>query len=188
MKNIVIFASGNGSNAQRIAEYFENRDDIAIRRIYANKKDAYVLTRARNMAIDTLVFDRDDFYGSGRVLEQLRLDRPDLIVLAGFLWKIPEDILREYEGRIINIHPALLPGYGGKGMYGARVHEAVIANGDDISGITIHYVNERYDEGRIIFQATCPVRSDDTADSLAARVHELEYAHFPVQIEKLLDT
>jgi len=186
MKNIVIFASGNGSNAQRIAEYFTNTRGVNIKRIYSNKKDAYVLTRAANLNIGSVVFDRQDFYHTERVLDALVRDMPDLIVLAGFLWKIPDPILARFNGKIINIHPALLPKYGGKGMYGSRVHEAVIESGDDRSGITIHYVNEKYDEGEIIFQAECSIDPGETPETLASKVHALEYAHFPVVIEKLL--
>ena len=186
MKNIVIFASGNGSNAQRIAEYLAYREDVTIKRIYCNKPDAYVLTRARNLGIASRVFSRHEFYESGEVLQNLIADNPDLIVLAGFLWKVPDPVVQHFSGRIVNIHPALLPKYGGKGMYGSRVHEAVIQSGDKRSGITIHLVNDKYDEGEIIFQASCPVTADDTPESLAARVHALEYAHFPVEIEKLL--
>ncbi len=186
MKNIVIFASGNGSNAQRIAEYFADQGSVAVTRIYSNKQDAYVLVRAKNLNIESRVFNRQEFYETDNVLNDLVKDNPDLIVLAGFLWKIPDPIVHRFNGKIINIHPALLPRYGGKGMYGSKVHQAVIDSGDEKSGITIHYVNEKYDEGRIIFQASCDVSSDDTPDSLAAKVHQLEYAHFPVQIEKLL--
>jgi phosphoribosylglycinamide formyltransferase-1 len=186
MKNIVIFASGNGSNAQRIAEYFADKREVSIKRIYSNKTDAFVLTRARNLNIPGRAFTRQEFYESGTILRELENDKPDLIVLAGFLWKVPDPIIARFPNRIINIHPALLPKYGGKGMYGARVHEAVIQNEDKTSGITIHFVNERYDEGAIIFQASCPVSKDDTPDTLAVRVHQLEYAHFPEQIEKLL--
>ena len=186
MKNIVIFASGNGTNAQRIAEYFDEQGNVAVRRIYSNKQDAYVLVRAQNLGIESRVFNRQEFYETDSILNDLVNENPDLIVLAGFLWKIPDPIVQQFNGKIINIHPALLPRYGGKGMYGSRVHQAVIESGDEKSGITIHYVNEKYDEGRIIFQATCDVSSDDTPETLAAKVHQLEYAHFPEQIEKLL--
>lgn len=186
MKNIVIFASGNGSNAQRIAEYFANNKDLKISRIYTNKPDAYVINRAKNLNIEARVFNRHDFYESGGIFDELMASKPDLIVLAGFLWKVPDEIIAGFNGKIINIHPALLPKYGGKGMYGSRVHEAVINNGDTRSGISIHFVNERYDEGQIIFQAVCEVSPDDTPDTLAAKIHELEYEHFPVVIEKLL--
>lgn len=186
MKNIVIFASGNGSNAQRIAEYFASEKDVIIKRIYSNKPGAYVLTRANQLGISSFVFDRSDFYDQDTVLNELSKDKPDLIVLAGFLWKIPDAIIQAYADKIINIHPALLPKFGGKGMYGSRVHEAVIDSGDKVSGITIHYVNNRYDEGKVIFQARCSVLPADTPETLASRIHALEYAHFPAVIHSLL--
>jgi len=186
MKKIVIFASGSGSNAQRIAEEFAQIPDIQIDRIYCNKSDAFVLERAKKLSIPAFVFNRDDFYTNGKVLEQLLSDTPDLIVLAGFLWLIPENIIKKYEGHIINIHPALLPKYGGKGMYGINVHNAVIANKEKESGITIHLVNEKFDDGDILFQASCSLTPDDTPDTLARKIHELEYEHFPRIIEKHL--
>ena len=186
MKKIVIFASGSGSNAQRIAEEFAQIPDIQIDRIYCNKSNAFVLERAKNLSIPAFVFNRDDFYTNGKVLEQLLSDTPDLIVLAGFLWLIPENIIKKYEGHIINIHPALLPKYGGKGMYGINVHNAVIANKEKESGITIHLVNEKFDDGDILFQASCSLTPDDTPDTLARKIHELEYEHFPRIIEKHL--
>lgn len=186
MKNIVLFASGSGTNVQRIAEYFYNREDVHIARIYSNKADAFVLKRAEKLNIESFVFNRDDFYQNNSVLEQLQKDNPDLIVLAGFLWLIPEAVLEHFEGKIINIHPALLPKYGGKGMYGSRVHEAIIRAGEQESGISIHLVNPRYDEGEIIFQARCSIGEEDTPETLAAKIHQLEYAHFPVIIDNLL--
>jgi phosphoribosylglycinamide formyltransferase 1 len=184
MSKLAIFASGNGSNAQRIAEYFAGHPSITTDLILSNNPGAYVLTRARNLGIPAIVFDRESFYSTGQILEKLEEYRIDYIILAGFLWLIPQNILRSFPGRIINIHPALLPKYGGKGMYGMKVHEAVIAAGDPESGITIHYVNEHYDEGRIIFQAACPVSAGETAESLAEKVHALEYRHFPEIIER----
>jgi len=186
MKRIVIFASGSGSNAQRITEYFAKKPEVSIVRIYCNKKDAFVLQRAANLNIPATLFSRDDFYKSDKVSSQLRNENPDLIVLAGFLWLIPDSILKIYQGRIINIHPALLPKYGGKGMYGSFVHEAIIRAGEKESGITIHYVNEFYDEGMIIFQAKCKIEKEDTPPILAAKIHQLEHKHFPEEIEKLL--
>lgn len=186
MKTLVLFASGNGTNVQRIAEYFAPRSDVTIRKVYCNKPHAYVLERAKKLDIDTFVFNRDDFYATGQVLEELGKDNPDLIVLAGFLWLIPAPILNRFRGRIINIHPALLPKYGGKGMYGEHVHKAVINSGDQESGITIHQVNEQYDEGKVIFQARCPVLPEDTPETLASKVHSLEYRHYPEVIERLL--
>jgi phosphoribosylglycinamide formyltransferase 1 len=183
---IAVFASGNGSNAQRIAEYFAEPGMPEIAAIYSNNPDAYVLERAKLLDIPSVLFNRDTFYNKASVLEDLKNRNIDWIVLAGFLWLIPNYILNAFPQRIINIHPALLPAYGGKGMYGMKVHEAVIAAGDRQSGITIHHVNEHYDEGDIIFQATCQVQPGDTAEILAAKIHELEYEHFPRVIERIL--
>ncbi|MBC8486307.1 MAG: phosphoribosylglycinamide formyltransferase [Bacteroidetes bacterium] len=186
MNNIAIFASGSGSNAQRIIEYFNKNRSISVTRIFCNKKDAYVLSRAEKLGIPTFVFGRNEFYNSNEVLDKLKDDEIDLIVLAGFLWLVPANILSEFSNRIINIHPALLPKYGGKSMYGMRVHEAVISAGEKESGISIHYVNEKYDEGEIIFQKKCIVEKDETPESLSAKIHQLEYEHFPKTIEKLI--
>ena len=187
MKRIVIFASGSGTNAQRIAEYFDNNPNVAIIRIYCNKKDAYVLKRAEILGIPATIFNRDDFYNSDKINSQLQQDRPDLIVLAGFLWLIPNSIIKLFPNKIINIHPALLPKYGGKGMYGSFVHEAIIKANEKESGITIHYVNEYYDEGMTIFQAKCEIEEKDTPENLAAKIHQLEYKHFPEVIENILN-
>jgi len=186
MKRIVIFASGSGSNAQRIAEYFSVTDIARVVAIFSNRNDAYVLQRANNMNIPAVVFNRVDFYENDTILDHLRFLNPDLIVLAGFLWKVPEKIVDAFPNVIINIHPALLPNYGGKGMYGAHVHRAVIENCEKQSGISIHYVNENYDEGAMIFQATCEVNSDDTPETLAQKIHALEYEHYPKIIEQVL--
>lgn len=183
---IALFASGNGSNAQRIAEYFSGKGLLEISAIYSNNPDAYALERARLLGIPSQVFNRDTFYNTTSILDELINRETDWIVLAGFLWLIPNYILNAFPQRIINIHPALLPAYGGKGMYGMKVHEAVISAGDKQSGITIHHVNEKYDEGDIIFQATCQVMPGDTPEMLAAKIHELEYEHFPRVIEKLI--
>jgi phosphoribosylglycinamide formyltransferase-1 len=186
MKNIAIFASGNGTNAERIMDYFSADNEINIQLILTNNPKAGVIARAEKFGVPCRIFSREDFYNSDKINKLLAENNIDFIVLAGFLWLIPGSIIQSFPNRIINIHPALLPEYGGKGMYGHRVHEAVIANGDKQSGITIHYVNEHYDEGNIIFQATCQVKENDTPDNLASRIHELEYAHFPVVIEQLL--
>ena len=186
MKHIVIFASGSGSNAQQIAEYFTVSGTARVVIIFSNRTDAYVLQRAYKMGIPTMVFDRCDFYETDLVLSKLQDIHPDLIVLAGFLWKVPEKIVRAFPKRIINIHPALLPKYGGKGMYGSNVHRAVIENREKESGITIHYVNENYDEGDIILQATCKIDENDTPETLAEKVHALEYKYFPKTIEQVL--
>lgn len=184
---IAIFASGNGSNAQRIADYFKEKGGVEIVAIYCNKPGAFVLERAKSLDIPSVLFDRNTFYNTGEILQDLVSREAEWIILAGFLWLIPPNILERYAGRIINIHPALLPKYGGKGMYGSKVHEAVVAAGEKESGITIHLVNENYDEGQVLFQAVCQLEAGETPDSLAARIHALEYAHFPVVIEKILN-
>jgi phosphoribosylglycinamide formyltransferase-1 len=186
MKKIAVFASGSGSNAQNIAEYFKNSGEIIIDCILSNKSDAFVLERAKNFGIDTLTFSYADFYESKNVLHFLHLRGVDFIVLAGFLWLIPSYLIEAFPKKIVNIHPALLPKFGGKGMYGMKVHEAVINSKETESGITIHYVNEKYDEGNIIFQAKCPVEKNDTPGIVADKVHALEYEYFPKIIEELL--
>ncbi len=187
MKKIAVFASGNGSNAQKIIEYFKEKKSGEVSIIFSNKKDAFVLDRAKNLGVPTYVFSRQEFYESKKILNILLEKETDLIVLAGFLWLIPNNILDEYKNRIINIHPALLPKYGGKGMYGKIVHEAVIDAGDKESGISIHYVNEEYDKGEIIFQAKCPVEKGETPESLARKIHKLEYEYFPKIVENVLN-
>ena len=186
MKNIAIFASGSGTNAENIAKYYQSKQDICIKLILSNKPDAVVLKRAETFSIPTFVFNRQQFYHTEDVLNILKENQIDLIVLAGFLWLVPDNILKTYPNKIINIHPALLPKYGGQGFYGMIVHESVIRSRDKESGITIHYVNEIYDSGQIIFQAHCPVEPGDTPETLAHRVHQLEYKFYPVVIEKLL--
>jgi phosphoribosylglycinamide formyltransferase-1 len=183
---IAIFASGSGSNAQRIAEYFAGTGLLEISAVYCNNPNAFVLERAKLLQIPSVVFTKHNFYTTSLVLDDLKSREIDWIVLAGFLLLIPESILKAFPQRIINIHPALLPAYGGKGMFGMKVHESVIAAGEKQSGITIHHVNEMYDEGDIIFQATCQVHEGDTPEMLAAKIHELEYEHFPVVIGKLV--
>lgn len=186
MKNIAIFASGSGTNAENIIKYFSTRKSGKVTIVLSNKSEALVLKRAAALKVETLFFDRNDFYSTGKVLEVLVERKIDFIVLAGFLWLVPASLLNNFKHRIINIHPALLPSYGGKGMYGDVVHKAVIANREKESGITIHYVNEKYDEGDVIFQARCPIGDNDTPESLAALVHSLEYKHFPRVIEELI--
>jgi phosphoribosylglycinamide formyltransferase-1 len=186
MKNIAVFASGSGTNAQNIAEYFLAVPDIRVSLILSNKPDAYVLERAKKLNIPSLVFARKDFYESEIILDTLHGNKIDFLVLAGFLWLIPEYLLKVYSRRIINIHPALLPKYGGKGMYGDKVHQAVIQSGDKKTGITIHYVNDHYDEGEIIFQDSFDILPEDTAESIAQKVHVLEYLHFPRIIEETI--
>lgn len=186
MRNIAIFASGSGTNAQAIIEYFNLKGMSPVKIILANKHDAYVLERAKKFNIPTMVFTKEQFYNSSIILAKLKELDIDLIVLAGFLWLVPDNILKEYTKRIINIHPALLPKYGGKGMYGMKVHEAVVANKETESGITIHYVNEVYDDGEIIIQAKCKVLPDDTPEMVAQKIHQLEYKYFPETISKIL--
>jgi phosphoribosylglycinamide formyltransferase-1 len=183
---LAIFASGSGTNAENIIRYFQNEPQIRISCICANRPDAYVIARAKLHKVPVLVFDRDDFYHQGKVLEYLKNKKIDWIVLAGFLWLVPRNLIENYTGRIINIHPALLPKFGGKGMYGHHVHQAVIDAKEAFSGISIHYVDNEYDRGDIIFQATCPVDSADTPETLAAKVHELEYEHFPRVIREAI--
>ena len=187
MLKIVVFASGSGSNAERIATYFAEKGTAQVQAILSNNPQAGVLARAKRLAIPSIVFDRQAFYHSDIVLNIVRSLQPDLIVLAGFLWKVPVYLTETYPDKIINIHPSLLPKYGGKGMYGAHVHQAVIDHGEKESGITIHYVNEHYDEGNIIFQAKTEVLPTDTADTLAEKIHQLEYQHFPEVISRFAD-
>jgi phosphoribosylglycinamide formyltransferase-1 len=186
MKNIAIFASGSGTNAENLIRFFRTDRSGRVCLVLSNNKNAGVIQRAQSNDIETLVFSREQFYEGEEVLNLLRQREIDFVVLAGFLWLVPLPLLEAYENKVINIHPALLPKYGGKGMYGRHVHKAVIANGEKESGITIHYVNSRYDEGNIVFQARCRVKEDDTPESLASRIHALEYEHFPLVVEKLL--
>ena len=188
MKRLAIFASGNGSNAQAIAEYFSESSEACVVLILSNREDAFVLQRAKILNIPARVFSRTDFYKTDDITNLLIDQRIDLVVLAGFLWLLPPSLIQAFPDRIINIHPALLPNYGGKGMYGGKVHQAVIEAGEKESGITIHFVNEDYDQGKIIFQARCNVETEDTPDSLAAKIHKLEYAHFPSIIHQVLKT
>lgn len=187
MKRIVIFASGSGTNAENLIKFFHNNDNVSVIQVLANNPHAKVLDRAKNLKVSALSFNRIAFYETYDVLNILKATKPDIIVLAGFLWKFPETILNEFHNKVINIHPALLPKYGGKGMYGMYVHEAVISNKETETGITIHYVNEHYDEGAVIFQAKCEVLPTDSAEDVAAKIHELEMEHFPKVVEKLLN-
>ncbi|MBL85532.1 MAG: phosphoribosylglycinamide formyltransferase [Winogradskyella sp.] len=187
MKRIVIFASGSGSNAENLIKFFQNSDNASVIQVLTNNPHAKVLDRCKRLNVSALSFNRIAFSKSEDVLNVLRSSQPDLIVLAGFLWKFPEFILKEFENKVINIHPALLPKYGGKGMYGMHVHNAVVENKETETGITIHYVNENYDEGAIIFQAKCEVKTSDNAEDVAAKIHELEMEHFPKVVEELLN-
>lgn len=183
---LAILGSGNGTNAQQISEYFADRHDVEVACIIYNKRDAYIARRAENLGIEARYFGRADFYDNGSVLDYLRQKQVDWVILAGFLWLVPEAMLDAYPNRIINIHPALLPKYGGKGMYGHHVHEAVVAAGERESGITIHIVDRHYDRGTTLFQARCTVTPDDTPDSLAAKIHLLEKKHFPRVIDETI--
>ena len=185
MKRISIFVSGNGTNLQRIAEYFKDNNDIEIVNVVCNNPKAYSIERAKNLGIPVRMVNRQDFNSPAFTQEMADL-KLDLIVLAGFLWKIPSSLVQAYPQKIINIHPALLPKYGGKGFYGEHVHEAVVAAKEAFSGITIHYVNEIYDNGEILLQAYTKLDPDETPDTLAAKIHKLEQAYFPVVIEQLL--
>lgn len=184
-KKIALFASGSGSNAENILRYFSPKNTFEFPLIISNKSDAYVHERAKKFGIHSFTFSKDEFVTGTAILSLLDKYEIDYIVLAGFLLKISSPLLQAYPGRIINIHPALLPKFGGKGMYGHHVHQAVVDAGETSSGITIHYVNENYDEGNIIFQATCPVLPGDTPDMVAEKVHALEYDHFPRIIEEV---
>jgi phosphoribosylglycinamide formyltransferase-1 len=184
--NIAIFASGAGSNARKIIDHFRDDRSIHVALIVCNKPGAGVLQIAAAENIETLLIDKDRFLNQDGYVDELKRRQMDFIVLAGFLWKIPATLIEAFPNKIINIHPALLPKYGGKGMYGAKVHEAVISNGESESGITIHYVDGHYDNGDIIFQASCKILPGDTADNLAAKIHELEHKHYPQVIERLL--
>jgi len=184
---IAIFASGTGSNAQKIIDFFRNSKTVKIALIVCNKPGAGVLNIAKNENIPSLLIEKDRFFYGDAYIDELHRHHISFIVLAGFLWKVPPNLIMAFKGKIINIHPALLPSYGGKGMYGNRVHEAVIAAKEKESGISIHYVDEIYDHGATIFQATCPVLENDTPDSLAQRIHQLEHEHYPKVIDELMN-
>ena len=186
MKKIILFASGSGSNAENIIRYFQEKKTAEVVAVFSNNPSAKVLEKASNLHVFTSVFTKEDL-NSGQVLLKLNAFQPDLIVLAGFLLKFPDEIVTAYPHKIINIHPALLPKYGGKGMYGMNVHKAVLENKESHSGISIHYVNENYDEGGMIFQAEVEVDNCQTPEEIAVKVQELEQIHFPLIIEKIMD-
>lgn len=186
MKRIAIFASGAGTNAGKIIEHFELHPDAQVTLVVSNRADAGVLHIAREHGVESLIVSREDFFSEHSIVEQLKERGIDLIVLAGFLWLIPIALIAAFPNRIVNIHPALLPKFGGKGMYGKNVHEAVLAAGEKESGITIHFVNEHFDEGKHIAQFSCEVFPDDTIETLTARIHALEHAHYAKTLEKLL--
>ncbi|MFD1165898.1 phosphoribosylglycinamide formyltransferase [Sphingobacterium daejeonense] len=185
-KRIAIFASGSGSNAQKIMEHFKYSDSAEVALVLSNNPDAYVLQRADNFEIPTHVFDKHDFYQTDEIVNLLKRLEIDLVVLAGFLWLVPESLLKAFPNKIINIHPALLPKFGGKGMYGDRVHKAVLEAGEEEHGITIHFVNENFDEGEIIHQARFRVEPGDTIEIIKFNGQQLEHTHYPKIIENLL--
>ena len=183
MKNLALFASGSGSNAEKIVEYFHNHPSVAVRLILCNNPQAGVIARAERLGVPMVLFNRDEFR-SGRVLEILGENEIDWVILAGFLWLVPKELVAAFPNRILNLHPALLPKFGGKGMYGHFVHEAVVATGERESGITIHRVNEQYDEGAVVFQASFPVEPTDTPADVARKGQVLEHEWFPKIIER----
>ena len=185
-KRIILFASGNGSNAVNICQYFEHFKNIDVTEVYTNNSKARVINKLTFFGIKTNVFNKVAFT-DGELLSEIKSKKPSLIVLAGFLWKIGSDWVKEFSNKIINIHPALLPKYGGKGMYGTHVHQAVKENHETETGITIHYVNEAYDEGEVIFQAKVTIENEDSIEIIASKVHELEQANFPKVIQSLLN-
>lgn len=186
MKNLAIFASGSGTNAENIIRFFAGSEEAQVRLVLCNKEGAGVIARAKNLETPVVLFSRQDFYESNRILNLLTSHKIDLIVLAGFLWLVPEKVVQAYPKAILNIHPALLPKYGGKGMYGDRVHQAVLDAGEQESGITIHLIDEEFDQGQNLFQKTCPVYRNDSVESLAQRIHHLEYEWFPKVIKEFL--
>lgn len=187
MKKLVLFASGSGTNVQAILDHFADSDRVQVVLVVSNNPLAGVLERAKKAGVQSLVFNKFAFAEAGSIHTILQHIQPDLIVLAGFLWKIPAFMVKDFPNKIINIHPALLPKYGGKGMYGSHVHEAVVANSETESGITIHYVNENYDEGAIIKQASCALVPEDRPADVAHKIHQLEHKYFPRTIEELLN-
>lgn len=184
MKNIALFASGSGTNAENIIKYFQNHPNVRVDSVWSNKSSAFVLQRALNLGVESHYFTRHEFFETDQLMIELKKRKIELIVLAGFLWLVPPDFVEAFH--IINIHPALLPSYGGKGMYGSFVHEAVLQNKDEESGITIHLVDKEYDKGANLLQVKCPVFPEDSVDTLASRIHELEYKYFPKAIEEYL--
>lgn len=185
MKRVAIFASGSGSNAENIINYFNKTQTATVSKVYCNNKDAAVFDRCKRLKVDCELFSREDFFKTEKILSQLK-ENADVIILAGFLWKIPSNLIEAFPNQIINIHPALLPKYGGKGMYGMHVHNAVKENKDSETGITIHFVNENYDEGAIIFQAKTTLNDTDSPETIAQKIHILEQEHFPKTIEKVI--
>ncbi len=186
MKKLAIFASGSGTNAENITSYFKNNMNIKVSLILSNKKNAKVLDKAKKLDIPTFIFNKKDFFETDKISKKLSLESIDFIILAGFLLKVPKNLIAQYPNRIINIHPSLLPKYGGKGMYGMNIHHSIIKNKEEKSGITIHFIDENFDEGEIIFQNEIEINKNDTAEGLAQKIHLLEYKYFPKVIEKIV--
>ena len=184
--SIAIFASGSGTNAENIINYFKNNNLAEVRLVVTNNPNAFVIERAKKLSVPYKVFSNKSAYESEQLLDSLYEAEINFIVLAGFMWLVPPKLIENFQGRIVNIHPALLPKYGGRGMYGDRVHQSVSQSGETKTGITIHHVNENYDEGDIIFQATCDISAGENPDTIAEKVHSLEYKHYPRVIESLL--
>src|SRR5579862_6034492 len=183
---IAIFASGAGTNAQKIIDHFKNNCSVIVELVVYNKKNAGVLQIAQKENIPFIIIEKEKFFNGDEYVQMLKDKKIDFLILAGFLWKLPVGLIKAFPGKIINIHPALLPKYGGKGMYGMHVHRAVISNGETESGISIHYVNDKYDEGEVIEQHRCAISTEDTAETLAEKIHHLEHTFFPAAIEKLI--
>lgn len=186
MHNIVIFASGSGSNALNLIKHFNKGNFAKVRAVFCNRKQAGVIEKALDNGVDVEVFGKDDFYASDTVIRKVDALKPDIIVLAGFLWLVPSDFIRHFEGRIINLHPSLLPKYGGKGMFGHHVHEAVLEAGEPETGISIHLVNEEFDKGEIIYQDKFRIQAGSTVSDIEAQIHELEHKGLPLAVEKFL--
>lgn len=185
-KRVAIFASGSGSNAQKIMEYFKRSNDVEVALVLTNNPDSFVLQRADNFEVPTHIFDKKEFYETEKIIALLKNLNIDLIVLAGFLWLVPQNLLKNFPNKIINIHPALLPKYGGKGMYGERVHKAVLAAKESESGITIHFINSEFDEGEIIHQSKFRIDKSDDLEMIKFKIQQLEHQQFPKVIEGLL--
>lgn len=186
MKSIVIFASGSGTNAENIIRHYADCPKARVTAVFCNKPDAGVIERANNLGVPVVLFTREHCNTEGFLDEQLSHYTPDLIVLAGFLWLFPERLVKKYRDHILNIHPALLPAYGGKGMFGEHVHRAVLQNGDKIHGVTVHKVNEKYDEGEIVLQESFEVKTGETLSGITEKIHQIEFSIYPKAISKIL--
>jgi len=186
-KHIVIFASGNGSNALNLMRYFEKSENVAISAIFCNKANAGIVQKAIDNRVAIQIFNKDDFYQSSNLIEKVAQYHPDIIILAGFLWLVPQNFISSFKGKIINLHPSLLPKYGGKGMYGYLVHQAILKANETETGITIHFVNEEFDKGEILFQAKCNITENDSIETLSSKIHDLEHEHLPLVVERFLN-